>query len=253
MVRVKTHEGGNMRGSTIFILILVAIIALFFVAKTRIPDMLANNLSKKLGVTVSIDSMGFMPSKVEARQLEIGNPRGYSLPKAFSAKEILVHAPITRYFKDDVVIEEINVNDVYLGLEFDSTSGTDGNWTQIMGNYHKNSKLEQEGPGIRKVLIKRLIFTNIQTDLLFRGEGKAKKLPTISHMEFTNVSSEGGIPSDQLIDNILAQMLKEVFLQYNLGNMLQGILQAPGSAVETILKPFTGASDFCPSENKESA
>jgi len=245
-----------MRGLTIFILILVAIIALFFVAKTRIPDMLANNLSKKLGVAVSIDSMNFMPSEVEARQFEIGNPRGYSLPKAFSAREIEVQTPITQYFKENIEIRQINVNDIQLGLEFDSTSVTDGNWTKIMSNYRKEAHLDDTGEGVKKVHIKKMVFTNINTELLFQGEGKSRKLPKIARIELTNISTEGGFPIDQLMESILGQMLREVFLQQNLGNMLKGLIDTPGKAVDTLLKPFTGALDFSPSEatqEKESA
>ena len=49
-----------MRTIIIILIIIAAIVALFFFGKSRIPDMLANNLSKKLGVAVSIDSMNFI-------------------------------------------------------------------------------------------------------------------------------------------------------------------------------------------------
>jgi len=241
-----------MRVLSIFIIIIVAIIVLFFLGWSRVPDMLANNLSKKLGVAVSIDAIGLRPSKIDVDKLEIGNPRGYTLPKAFSAQEIDLYASLTNYFREEVVVEEIDVRDIYLGLEFDSSSGTSGNWTQILSNYQKSAKLEETGKGVRKVLIKKLILTNIQTDLLFRKEGgKIKRLPTIKRIELTNISTEGGFPTDQLMSSILGQMLKEVFIQQNLNSMLQGILQTPGNAIDTFLKPFKGIFNAVPKEEGE--
>ncbi|NGX37720.1 MAG: hypothetical protein K1000chlam2_00882 [Chlamydiae bacterium] len=240
-----------MRGFTIFIIIIVALIVLFFLGWSRIPDMLANNLSKKLGVTVSIDSMDLRPSRIDINQIEIGNIKGYSLPKSFSAKQIEIHAPLTTYLTDHIVIEEVDVEDIYLGLEFDSPTSTDGNWTKIMKNYEQSADLNKEGG--KTVLIKKLVFTNIRTELLFKGDGGSiRKLPVIKRIELTNISSEGGFPTDQLMSSILGQMLKEVFTQQNLNNMIKGILfDSPGKAVDKALKPFEGIFNAVPIEENE--
>ncbi len=244
MVWLKEHYEEIMRALTIFILIVVALVVLFFLGMSRAPDMLANKLSKSLGVSVSIDSMSLRPSKIEVDKIEIGNARGYSLPKAFSAEEIKVHAPLTRYVSDDIVIDEIDVNHIYLGLEFDSPAGAEGNWTKIMNHYKKEAEGEESSD--KKILIKKLILTNIQTELLFRSEGgKIKKLPTIKRIELTNINTEGSFPTKQLMGTILGQMLKEVFIQQNLDNMIKGLLN-PGKAVDKILKPFEGIFNTLP-------
>lgn len=228
-----------MRFITLLLIIIIAVVVIFFMGKSRLPDMLANNLSKKLQVAVSIDSMDLSFSKIDANQLEIGNPKGFSLPKAFSAKEIEVTAPITEYFRDSIVIEEIDVNEIYLGLEFNTPTSSDGNWTAIMDNFQKSAHLEEAGPSAKKVLIKKLVFNDIQTDLLFRQNGgKIKKLPQIKQIVLTNISSEGGFPTDQLMSSILGQMLKEVFIQNHLNNMIKGFVDSPGKAVDTLTKPF---------------
>lgn len=241
-----------MKGLAVLVIIIVAVVVVFFVARARIPDMLANNLSKKLEVSVSIDSMNFKPSKVEVDKLEIGNPRGYSLPKAFSAQDIDLHAPITTYFRDEIVVDLIEVKDIYLGLEFNSPQGAEGNWSEMMRNFARNADLNEEGEKEKKVFIKRIVFTNIDTDLAFRSQGgQVKKLPRIARIELTNISSEGGIPTDQLMSTVLAQMLKEVFVQQNLNNMIQGILTDPAGAVDTLLKPFKGFFNAAPKSEVE--
>lgn len=227
-----------MRGFVIFIVIVIAAVILFFIGLSRVPDMLAGHLSKKFGVPVSIDSMHFNFKEIEVENIEIGNPKGYTLPKAFSAEEIGIFAPITHFIKDDIVIDEIEVDNVYLGIEFDSKSSTKGNWTQIFSNFKQRTDLDEKGG--KKILIKKLIFRNIQTELLFRDSKGVQKLPLIREIILTNIGTEGGIPIDQLTGSVLGQMLKEVFLRQNMEKMLQGIIKIPGNAIDTFLKPFEG-------------
>ncbi|NGX39357.1 MAG: hypothetical protein KR126chlam1_00683 [Chlamydiae bacterium] len=241
-----------MKGAAIFIIIIAAIGILFFLGWSRVPDMIANNLSKKLGVAVSIDSMSFTASQVDVKELEIGNPRGYSLPKAFSAKQILVRAPLTQYFKEKIQVEQIVVDDIYLGLEFNTSTGADGNWTQIMSQFQKEADLDEEG---KSVFIKKLVLKNIQTAVFFRDKGgNIKQLPPIREIVLTNISTEGGFPIDQLMESILGQMLKEVFNQQNLNNMIQGILEDPKKAIDTLVKPFEKLFNATPkNERRHSA
>src|SRR5882724_8183763 len=118
--------------STLIGLIIVAILAAVvvgFVFWSRLPDMVSNNLSKKLKVAVEIDSFGLSWGKIDAENIQIGNPPGSLLARAFTCKEIDVLAPFTNYLKKRIIIDEIDLKDIYLGLEFDSASGTSGNWT----------------------------------------------------------------------------------------------------------------------------
>ena len=227
-----------MKGLSIFIVVILAIVVILFLGWARVPDMIANNLAKKLGVSVSIDSIGLGLKEIDVKEMEIGNPKGYSMPKAFSAKEILIKAPLTRYFDNRVIIDEIDVNDIYLGLEFDTTSSADGNWKTILSNYNKSAHLEETGG--KKVLIRRLVLNNITTDIMFRENGgKVKRLPNIDKIVLRDISTEGGNAADQLMSSILGQMIKSVFTQQNLSQFLKGLVD-PGKAVDNFLSPFKG-------------
>jgi len=237
-----------MKFLAIFIIIIVAVVVLGILGWSRVPDMLANNLSKKLGVPVSIESMDIAPSRIDVNQLEIGNARGYSLPKAFSSKEIEFKAPLTEYFRDSITVDEIEVDDIYLGLEFDTITGAEGNWTKILRTYQKNATVQDSGKNT-KILIKKLILNNIQTDLLFKaGDGKIQRLPKIDQIVLTNISTEGGFPTDQLMSTILGQMIKEVFIRQNMSGKLKGLLDTPGKAVDKALQPFKGLFNAVPRE-----
>ena len=228
-----------MRGLSVIFVILIAIAILFFIGKSRVPDMLSGNLSKKLGVPVSIESINFGISDIEIENIEIGNPSGYSLPKAFSADEIEISAPVTELLKEHIVIDQIEVDNIYLGIEFDTKTSTSGNWTKIFSSFQKRANLNKTTG--KEVLIKKLIFKNIRSEIFFRDGSSTKELPIIQRIELTNISTQGGIPTDQLMGTVLAQMLREVFIQQNINNMLKGIfIDTPGKAVDKFLKPFKG-------------
>lgn len=258
----------TLGGLIVIILLAAAIVG--FIFWSRVPDVLANNLSKKLKVSVEIDNMGLGWGQIDVKKIQIGNPPGSILAKAFSCNEVNVMAPFTRYLHRDVVIDEIDVNDVYLGLEFDSASGTSGNWTTIMGNLksttesnpektrHRKKRQEEQPqvsadqPPSRTVLIHRLVLTNIDVDVVYRKEGgKVKKLPRIPRIELTEISSEGGFPLDQIMNSVLGEMLKQVFLKQNLKNMLQDFLNNPTSPIQKYLGPFKGLLNAAPSSKEE--
>lgn len=225
-----------MRPVGSLIVLIVAIAVLSYFALSRSPDMLSNYLSKQLGVTVSIDGIKVRQKSITLNQFNIANEPNYSLSKAFSAKTITLNAPIMNYFQDQVVVDEITVDTIYLGIEFDSTTSVQGNWTKLLGHYQKEAKLDATDG--RRVLIKKMVFTNIQADLIFRSaSGKIQKLPNIGRIELTNISTEGGFPINQLTSSILGQLIKQAFMQYHMDNLLQVL---PGKALELFTKPFEG-------------
>lgn len=239
-----------MRFGASLLIILILILIILFLGKSRLPDMLANNLSKKLQVSVSIDSINFSLSKIAINHAEIGNVRGYTLPRAFSAKEILLYAPLTAYMREQVVVDEIVVNDIYLGLEFDSINGTQGNWTTILSNFQQAAHLDAKG---KKVHIKKLVLNNIDTYLLFRKDGgNVRRLPPIKQIVLTDISTEGGISSDQLASSILGQMLKQVFIEQRLNNMLKGIINDPQKIMDDFIKPFKDIFNAYPKDEADS-
>lgn len=238
----------------LIVIAIVAAVIVGFIFWSRIPDMVSSNLSQKFRVPVQIDSFGLGWGKIDAKKITISNPQGSILAKAFSVDELDVLAPFTHYLKDRIIINEIDLQNVYLGLEFDSASGTTGNWTRIMGNLEKSmaatSSKKQAAAG-RSVLIHRIVLTNIDVDVVYKKEGgKVKRLPRIPRMELTEISSEGGLPTDQILNSVLGQMLKEVFIKQNLKNMIQDFLNTPSPA-QKYIQPFKGFFNAAPEESEK--
>ena len=236
---------------------IVAICIAAFIVWSRAPDMLASHLSKELGVPVEIEDIEIGFSYFAIDNFEIGNVPNGILAKAFSVETLDIDAPLSRYFNPQVMIESVQLDNVYLGLEFDSATSTQGNWTRIMSNLEKTAsegaspsrrknKPEKSSPQSpsgargRSVFIKELIINNISVDLVYvQGGGRVKKLPMIKQIVLKNINSEEGFPIDQLMNSVLGQMLKEVFIQQNLQNMLEGLLNQP-SQLNDLIQPFRG-------------
>ena len=232
-------------------LVLLGIIggAIFlFLLWSRMPDIIASNLSKKLKVGVDIGNMSLSMNAIGVDRFQIYNPPGYKLPKAFSAEHIQIEAPVMHYFKDNIQIEEIDVSDVYIGLEFDSPKSTEGNWSAILNNAQSAQQESTKSASQKTVFIKRLLLTNIQADLLYRSDGKVRRLKTIKKIELNNISSQGGNIGDQIMNSALGEAVKEIFVQENLKEVFDQFMNIPGNPAKEYLGPLKSLFGQAPQE-----
>ncbi len=194
-----------------FVVILLGCAILSGILWFRLPDVLSSRLSTSLNVPVSIGGMTLSWKDLGIHNVTISNPEKAKQPTAFSCEQIDIMAAPTQFFKKAITIDTITLDNIYLDLEFDSASTTDGNWTRIMAGI---AKQPQESKSDKSVLIRKMIFTNITVDVLYVKEGgRVQRLPTIDRIELTNISSEGDFPTDQIMNSVLGQMLKSVFIQ----------------------------------------
>lgn len=215
--------------------IIVVICLLGVLAWNMLPTIISHKLSKTAGVSVTIGNISVSSSMIEADNIRVGNPKGYNkTPKALSVDTFTVDVPFTHFFDDHIVINEMNLDDVYIGLEFDSPNSKKGNWTTIMDNVSKNTASEQKKAKDKgkttSVLIKKLIITDLKIELAYTTGGKAnRKLRPIDRIELTNISSEGGIPTNQIMNIVMQETLRNIFSQEGLQNMLDGIMNPSDS------------------------
>jgi hypothetical protein len=223
----------------LFVAILAPLCLAAFVLYARLPAMISDKVSKALETPVSLQKVALGLSNITLKNLVVSNVPKSVLPNAFSAGTISFNAPLTNYVKDDIVIEEIDMDDVYLALEFESPTNTKSNWNTLMKPLA--SKSSNATPSKKTVLIKTLVITNIRVDLVYKSKGaNVKALPPIDKIVLTNISSEEGFPMDQLMNSVLGQMLKSVFIRQNLQDALNSLLNQPKDTVEGILSPFKG-------------
>ncbi|HEY2810888.1 MAG TPA: AsmA family protein [Rhabdochlamydiaceae bacterium] len=196
----------------------------------RASDLAANELSKKLKVNVAIGGISGDINTIIVDNIEIDNPEGSHLPQAFICDKMTITAAASQYLQQDVVIDSIVLDGVYVDLEFDSKRGKQGNWSTIMNNaYNASIELKNEKSGkvptddaVRTVLVRHLILTNISTDLVYRNKNTVEHLPSLDEIILKDLRSEGGSVRNQLVRLILSQTLKAVYEEQEIKHDLPG-------------------------------
>lgn len=231
----------KLKSLSLLILILAFIVVFF--GWNYLPYWISSDLSKKMGVDVSISYINFGPRKIGIYNVNVDNPSGYVLKQALDVKKLVSKASLTSYLKKDVLIDQITLSNAYLGLEINSPTDTTSNWTQIM-NQLKTS-LDRSGGENKKIFIKSLIVENLNIDLVIKSTSKkVKRIKPIQRIEFKNISSEGSFPASQLTQIIMREVLKEVFSPENFGNMLKQSLENPVKGPEDVMNSLKSLFSF---------
>lgn len=190
---------------------------------------MASYLSGKLGVHVSIMGIKMRPSSTKIYRFKIGNPPGSKTSNAFTVKTIELNYVIQRLFGEPSVIDQLKMNDIFIGVELYNPLGTDNNWTRITANLAKDQD-EKEG---HEVLIKKLILENIDIEIKglgIKGVLGLNQKKHIDHLEFSNISSKKGFPTKELI--------RAIFGQTGLQEYIKNLLN-PKSYIKDVFSPFS--------------
>jgi uncharacterized protein involved in outer membrane biogenesis len=227
----------TLSGIILLALIGGAIFAFLFWA--RVPDMVASTLSKQLRTTVEIGDLKFSFSALTVDHLDIHNPKNFEMPKALTAEKIVIEVPPTHFFHDTIEIDQITVSNIYIGLEFDSPKSTKGNWSTLLHSAQSSQKKDTDLN--KSVFIKRLLLKDIQAELYYESDRKVRRLKNIPQIELRNISSKGGNFTEQLMNSALGEAVKQIFVQENLKENLDKLLQSPLKDVIDPLKGLFGA------------
>lgn len=210
-----------------FVGCLVVLFILLIIGWNILPGMVSSKLTERAKVAITIRDISLSPWSISINRLKVANPSGSILPEALKISDIDINVPMTHFFHKEIVIPTMTLDKVYLALEFDSPKSKNGNWTTIMSNLNSDHK-ESKGESDRSVLIKHLVLTNVEVDLAYKSTGETRRLKPISRIDLYDISSSGGIPSAQIMNIVMEQVLRNVFTKDNLRNMLQDVL-TPGS------------------------
>lgn len=179
---------------------------------------------------VSIKDVIWEKDSFTIDDIMIANPKPARLPAAMRVKSVKVDAPYKQYFEDPILINQIHLDNVYVNIQIYNKDQTEGNWQTLMGNMAVDYKspLSIE----RSALIKKLILTNIQIDLIL-SDGKLHHLSPIERLEFDNISSDKGIPTQEISEIIVQKMMQSIFLKKG----LKSIIEAPVDIIKGVI-PF---------------
>ncbi len=208
-------------GWKILVLLIIAAVAFLWLIKAPVMSMY---LSDKMKVPVAVGNISMWPSQTTIRDFKISNPHGFKIKAAFKADHTEVDYKFKRLVGEVSEIDKILVNGVYMSIECSNPTCSSNNWTAI------GSKMPKEDKRVHEVLIHDLVLTNITVEI--RGLGLLGKPETkyFDRMEFKEVDSRTGFPTQELITKIFGNA---GLMQY-----IQGIFNAPQDAIDKFLNPL---------------
>ena len=210
--------------------ILISVFSCLLMWSNR-AKLLANILSNKLKVPVSIEALNFTNHQIVIHNLSIDNPVNATTPFALKAEKITFATPYFHYLKDPIIINEVLLNKLHINIEFYTKNQEQGNWITLVDNTNIESKSIFSIR--RSVLIHKLKLTNIDINLQLAGE-KIKKLTPIPELTFENVSSERGIPTHEITEIIIQNLMNQVFIIKG----FKAVIEAPKHIIEGLFAPF---------------
>lgn len=195
-------------------LVLVLFCAFLFVAYENLPELISKSLSKKFNVPVQVADIDYAYALAdipffELKKVEISNPQGAILPKAFSCNGMVFKAPYTRYFDRQIVIQNLIISQPYFSFEFESLEKFPSNWAVLMENLKKS--IDKSLPKDRSVLIEKLVLHNIETDLVYKSEGnQVESLPFIREILLTDIRGSGSTVTNNILSIVFQNALEAV-------------------------------------------
>ncbi|MBN2478738.1 MAG: hypothetical protein JXA94_00765 [Parachlamydiales bacterium] len=212
--------------SLIFLIVILLVIIWF-----NIPNIVSKKLSQNFGVPVSIENITFSKGNAKIKNLVVGNPKESKTSVSFSTKVIDINSTIKDMTGKVLTIDSIVFDNIFIGIEFYNKDGSSNNWATIMKNKPKESK-KNKTP--RKYLIKTLTLNNISVALT-KTDGIRQTFPSLSKLEFYNITDETGFPIDEIEKAIANAILRSIFQKYALEQLLKTI--SPSNFMDRVI-PF---------------
>ena len=220
---------------------IVGILALVLVLVLTIPLWLGSTVTtvankvapEYTGTPFSIDGISINPytGKYRITNLNLGNPKDYPVPTAFSVSNVLVDVEMTSIFTDTIHIREITIDNPY--ASYVSKDGTNNfEWIEAHAKTkaglkeEKEEKEEEKKPG-KKVVIDKLTIAGTRV--------KLKLLPEMPIMTITltDIGKEkGGATWDDV-----GKMLADAFMKSTsaIGEGLSSTLDALGDGANALV------------------
>jgi len=187
---------------------------------TNRENILAHFMSRQLHVPVAIRSLDIGKTSAEISRMWVGNFPMSQTTTSFAAETLRLDTSLAKIFGNPVMIESIDIENIFVGIEFYDAKGDDSNWARILrenGHRKKNP---------RDYLIRTVILRNLTVELT-RSDGTVKRYPTIKQMEFHNISGEMGFPIEEIEKAIFELMMQDIFKKLQLDQLFKTIIPLP--------------------------
>ena len=145
------------------LLLLVAVIGLYFVKDGFVRSAVEAAGSEALGVETTLDkcAVALFGGKVDAASLRVANPEGFSKDALLSVGGLQIGAGWKSLMGDPAAVEAITISDLDLLIE---QEGASSNVQKLMDNVLKGKKepAEPTQKDEKKFIVRRIEFTNLK-------------------------------------------------------------------------------------------
>jgi len=192
------------------------------------------------GTPFTLDGVSINPytGKYRVTKLNLGNPKGYSVPTAFSVSNVYVDVEMSSLFTDTIHIREITINDTY--VSYVSNEGTNNfEWIGAhvqdkLGSEEEKEEvkeeIEEKGEG-KKVVIDKLTIAGTRVKLKIMPE---MPIPTIT---LTDIGKDkGGATWEDIGEAISDAVMKAMSA---IGGGLTSALGALGDGASSVVSGAT--------------
>ena len=166
-----------------------------------------------MNVQVTLGSLDIDREGASLGLFWMGNPKGSKTKTSFAAAHSRIDSNLDKIFSNPIVIDQIEIDHIFVGIEFYDEKGTKSNWDLIL-------QKEDSSQTSTDYLIKTLILKDLTVEVT-QSNGRIKRYPTLARMEFHNISSQSGFPVDEIQKAIFQLMLKNLFQSLPIDQLLK--------------------------------
>jgi len=175
-------------------------------------EFIANSLSKTLDVPVKIKAVDISRDGIVIQKLAIYNPRGCTIPKAFSANRLQIDASITDCLlswmglsSKEIVISQIVVDSPVVSLEVLSLLGRSSNWSVLVNHIPKTPPSQGERP--RQYRIDKLVLNQLELSVKNPFDNQIIQSPIIQQIAVNNISKGDLLTFEECARTLLTTVL----------------------------------------------
>lgn len=216
------------------VLVIIFIILFLWVLKNSIATVY---LTKKLKTTASFSNVSISSNKMILSNFKIINPNRTNSKYAFVAERIQVNYSLSKLMTSPSIVDNILIENVKLNIDCDDPVCNTNNWTIILNKVNE----EEAKKSNREIIVSSMIVKNMDVQIngaglnLLNSTSSGTKNAHIDSIEFKNISSKKGFPTQQLA--------QAIFRSSGLQDYLKGLMQpleqlGPDGTMKGIMEPF---------------
>jgi hypothetical protein len=216
MAKGKTKKivVGILIGLLVLILALALVFKLYGNQLIRTGIIAGSQKALQVGVRLESIDLKVIGGKVDLKNMEIDNPKGYKNPTFLKLGHAYIDLDMPTLMSDTVEITTVQLEDINLVIE---QNGTTNNLKDILNNLPKSetakseSKPSEKGAG-KNLRIKVLEINNVNVEaklLPIPGRADQIKLPPIN-IRLENVGTDEKIDMSGLIKQIITEISKGI-------------------------------------------